>query len=84
MKEHTLQMARNSLSSHMYEFCEIFMNFVTLGRLRTSLIVHMKSHSGHRDHMCEFCGEVFVIRQKVSSIVSSEFVLRQDVLLLFA
>ena len=41
-----------------------------VGRLRTSLFVHQRVHTGVKDHVCNVCGKGFLFRQKVTSLSS--------------
>ena len=40
--------------------------FIHLGRVRSNLNVHIKLHTGIKDHICKICGKGFAFKQKVN------------------
>ncbi len=43
------------------------------GRLRTSLIVHRKLHTGLKEFICNLCGKAFAFKQKVCTFNNKSF-----------
>ena len=50
----------------VYEGLAFYLKLLlTVGRLRSNLIAHLKIHNGARNYSCSTCGKSFLFKQKV-------------------